>query len=236
MKVEETIELGILSELSWAQCFAALFAIGIVALSLRKEKVKALHGYTWGQLATAICGVGVVALTLLAEVIQQEADDTRDMEVAQMNAELLRVAKDNYQLTQQSRLDQKELFEIAQGPDPRLVSGRIVDGKTYYLVVKNHGQSTAENVKLVLDYSYASQCIAGRNELPPDASFKFEAEVFPLDRIPAMADAYVETKKLLANGSKSLIVHITLMYDWQGQTDTSSQYTLIYDGNELLVY
>ena len=196
------------------------------------EIIKSL---SWAQWGLAICSLGVVFFTLMSTIVQQREEHTKTEAANELNQQILQLARDNKRLSEEIKDANQEQFEAAVSPDPRISNARV-GGGVYYISVTNHGQSTAENVQLQWDYSYATQVITGLKELPPKQVKIFQSDVFPLDSEPAMKNAYAETKSKFATGDRALIVRLKITYDWQGTTKDSPEYTLIWDGKELFLY
>jgi hypothetical protein len=196
------------------------------------EIIKSL---SWAQWGVAICSIGVVFFTLMSTVIQQREERTKTEVANELNQQILQLAHDNKRLSEEIKDANQEQFEAAISPDLR-ISKPIVAKEVYYISVTNHGQSTAENVMLQWVYSYATQIGTGCKELPPKQVQVFQSDVFPLDDVPAMKDAYAETKAKFATGDRALIVRLKITYDWQGATKDSPEYTLIWDGKEVFLY
>lgn len=196
------------------------------------EIIKSL---SWAQWGVAICSIGVIFFTFMSTVIQQRAEHTKTKAANELNQQILQLARDNKRLSEEIKNANQEQFEAAVSPDLR-ISKPIVAKGVYHIFVTNHGQSTAENVKLQWDYSYATQVSTGCKEITPKHVQIFQSDVFPLDDVPAMKDAYAETKAKFATGERALIVRLKITYDWQGMTKDSPEYTLLWDGTELFLF
>jgi hypothetical protein len=118
--------------------------------------------------------------------------------------------------------------DASTAPDLRVSGVRVTD-KMYEVTVTNHGSVTAEPVELIWNYSYATQIVTRARELPPRTSITFQSQMFPLEDLLAMRGVYEDAKNRLADGTRALIVKLTIRHVWRN-SPLERHYTIVWDG------
>ncbi len=188
-----------------------------------------------GTMGTRFMYFGDFVFTWASTAIQQHENSRKERDNTALNQQVLDLAKDNYRLSRDIREENEKHFEATVAPDLRIDGGKI-QGNNYQVSIANHGQRTAEDIQLEWNYSYATQIVSEQRELPPGKTCMFESEIFPSASHSAMHEAYRETQDRFRRSELALIVRLKVSWSWNGRTDTSREYTLIWDGKKLLLY